>query len=235
MDLTLLAHIVAGAVSLVAGFVALFAAKGAPLHRRAGRAFVVAMLAMTGLGTVLAAARGAAPAINIPAAVLTAYLVVTALATVRRPAAGARHLEVGGMVVALGVGLLTLGRGFEAVARGGSLDGMPAFPYFLFGVIGVLSGVGDLRMMRSAGLRGASRITRHLWRMSLALFVAAMSFFVGQSDEFPRALRIMPLLALPGLVVLVTMLVWLWRVRVRPSLRGTARGAAGDRAFGETI
>ena len=35
-----------------------------------------------------------------------------------------------------------------------------------------------------------------------------MSFFIGQADEFPEALRIMPLLALPVLAVLVTMLDW---------------------------
>jgi len=55
--------------------------------------------------------------------------------------------------------------------------------------------------------------------MSLALFIAAMSFFVGQSDEFPKEWRIMPLLVLPGLAVLVTMLWWLWRVRRKRAFR----------------
>lgn len=46
-----------------------------------------------------------------------------------------------------------------------------------------------------------------------------MSFFLGQSDVFPRSIRIMPLLAMPVLAVLVTMFYWLWRVRIRRSLR----------------
>jgi hypothetical protein len=59
--------------------------------------------------------------------------------------------------------------------------------------------------------------------MSFALFIAPMSFFFGQADVFPEALRIMPLLALPVLSVLVTMLYWVWRLRVKRRVRGLAR------------
>ena len=69
--------------------------------------------------------------------------------------------------------------------------------------------------MRARSLRGAPRIARHLWRMSTALFIAAMSFFFGQADVIPKPYRIMPLLAVPVFAVLVTMLYWVWRVRVR--------------------
>ena len=220
MGVTLLVHILAGSLGLIAGFVALYSAKGAPLHRKAGRVFVVVMLTMTFSGIVIAAVRGAAPALNIPAALLTAYLVVTGLTTVRPPASGGRWLSLGAMGLAFGVGLASLRFGFEAIANGGTRDGMPAFPFLMFAVIGVLAGVGDLRMLRSGPLRGAPRLARHLWRMSLALWIAAMSFFIGQADVIPKPYRIRPLLALPVLAVLVTMLVWVWRVRVRQSLRG---------------
>jgi len=218
----MVAHIFAGSVGMAAGFVALYSAKGAPLHRRAGMVFVYVMLAMTFTGTVLAAVRGAAPTINIPAAVLTAYLVVTGFTTVRPPASGGRALHVGGMLIALGVGIFALALGFVAVANGGTFQGMPAFPYFLFGFVGLLGGSSDVRMLRLGPPRGAVRITRHLWRMSFALWIAVMSFFFGQADELPKALRIPALLATPVLAVLVTMLYWLWRVRIRRSLRGLA-------------
>ena len=97
---------------------------------------------------------------------------------------------------------------------------MPAFPFFMFGIVGALAAAGDVRVMRSGALTGASRIARHLWRMSCALFVAALSFFIGQAQVFPKPVRILPLLAVPVLAVLVTMLYWLWRVRLRRSLRG---------------
>jgi len=218
--MTYLVHILAGVLGLVFGFIALYAAKGGTLHRKSGILFVYAMLTRCVGGLVMAAVRGVAPAINIPAALLTAYLVVTALVTVRPPAAGSRWLDLGAMLVTLAVGVISLKFGFEAIANGGMRNGMPAFPFFMFGLVGVLAGVGDLRMLRSGRPQGAPRIARHLWRMGFALFIAALSFFIGQAHVFPKPIRIRPLLALPVLAVLVTMLYWLWRVRIRRSLRG---------------
>ena len=93
MRLTLLLHIAAGGLALVFGYVALYARKGAPLHRRSGRLFVYAMLAMGAFGTLIAAVRGVAPATNIPAGVLTSYLVITSLITVRPPNVRIRWLD----------------------------------------------------------------------------------------------------------------------------------------------
>ena len=220
MRLTLLVHILAGSLALVAGFTALYAAKGARLHRKAGIVFVYAMLTMGLAGGAIAAVRGVAPALNIPAALLTACLVITALTTVRAPSAAFRRLDVAAMLVALAVGAASLTFAAEAIANGGTRKGMPAFPFVMFGVVGMLAGVGDLRVMRSGPLRGARRLARHLWRMSFALFIVALSFFIGQARVIPEPIRIRPLLALPVLAVLVTMLYWLWRVRVRRSTRG---------------
>jgi peptidoglycan/LPS O-acetylase OafA/YrhL len=124
------------------------------------------------------------------------------------------------MIAAFLVASTALAFGFQAVANGGTRNGLPAFPFFLFGIVGLLAGGGDLRMIRNGTLKGASRIARHLWRMSFALFIAALSFFIGQAKVIPKPIRIMPLLALPVVAVLVTMLYWLWRVRMRRSLRG---------------
>lgn len=221
MQTTLLIHIIAGALGLVSGYVALYATKGAPLHRRSGMVFVYAMLTMSGFGTILAIAHGAWAEVNVSASVLTAYLVITSLTTVRPPEKRtSRWLAPLLMVVALTVGLTCLAFGIEAVAGGGSRNGIPAFPFFLFGVVGTLAGLLDLRMMRKGALHGASRLARHLWRMSFALFIAAMSFFIGQAKVIPEPIRIMPLLAMPVLAVLVTMLYWLWRVRIRKTFRG---------------
>jgi hypothetical protein len=81
----------------------------------------------------------------------------------------------------------------------------------------LLAGIGDVRMIRSGLLRGAPRLARHLWRMCFALFIAAGSFFLGQAKVIPKPIRIIPLLAIPVVAVLVTMLYWLWRIRVRRS------------------
>ncbi|MEJ7759515.1 MAG: hypothetical protein WKF55_07955 [Gemmatimonadaceae bacterium] len=218
MRMTLALHIITGSLGLISGFVALYAAKGATLHRKAGMVFVYVMLTMSASGIVVAAIGGVAPRLNIPAALLTAYLVVTSLTTVRPLARGSRWLNLGAMVIALALGMANLMFGFQALARvGEAKDQIPAFPFFMFGVVALLGSAGDARMIRSGALRGPFRLARHLWRMSFALFIAAMSFFIGQAKVIPEPVRIFPLLAMPVLAVLVTMFYWLWRVRISRS------------------
>jgi uncharacterized membrane protein len=213
-------HILAGSLGLIAGFVALSVAKGATLHHRSGMAFVIAMLTTSCFGMLISTVRGVAPAINIPAGLLTAYLVITSLRTLRTPAPGSRWLDVGLMLVALVVCVVDSTFLLQALANGGQRKGMPAFPFVMFGLVGLLAMVGDVRMLRSGAFVGARRLARHLWRMCFALFIAALSFFIGQAKVIPEPIRILPLLALPVLTVLVAMFYWLWRVRVRRSLRG---------------
>ena len=228
MRVTLIVHIVAGSLGLIAGYTALYASKGASLHRRAGMVFVAAMLTMALAGLLIAVIRNVAPAINVPAASLTAYLVITSLTTLRPSSRGARPLHLAGMLVASTVGTVMFAFAYEAFANGGTRNGMPAFPFLMFGVVGLLGALGDFRVLRSGELRGGSRIARHLWRMTFALFIAALSFFIGQAQVIPEPIRIVPLLAMPVLAVLVTMLYWLWRVRVRRSLRGIIVVAASS-------
>jgi len=54
MRLDLVTHIVAGAIGIASGFVALAVAKGARAHRRSGTVFVYAMLTMAFLGGTMA-------------------------------------------------------------------------------------------------------------------------------------------------------------------------------------
>src|SRR4051812_36099152 len=99
-------HIGAAVLALVAGTVALAAAKGARLHRKSGMVFVYAMVTMCATAVVIAAVKG--QTINLIAAVLTGYLVVTSLRTVRRPSPGSRWMDIMLMLVALVLGLTTL-------------------------------------------------------------------------------------------------------------------------------
>jgi hypothetical protein len=223
MDMTLVVHITAGTLGLLSGYTALYAAKGANVHRKAGLLFVAAMLVMCAAGVVVAAGRDVATAINLPAGFLTAYLVVTALLTVRPRSAASQYIDVASMLVALAVGASSLFFAYQAVQNGGTRNGVPAFPFFLFGTVAMIAAIGDIRMLRTGVPRGAARIARHLWRMTFALWIAALSFFLGQAQVIPEPIRKPPLLALPVVAVFVTMLYWLWRVRVRRSLRGMVR------------
>ena len=55
------------------------------------------------------------------------------------------------------------------------------------------------------------------------MWVAAASFFWGPPNRVPEVIRIPALQAVAVLVPIVAMLYWLWRVRVRRSLRGIVR------------
>ena len=216
-------HIIAGGLGLLSGFVALFAAKGARLHRRSGMLFVYAMLTMALLGATIAASWRVAWEGNVPIGLLTAYLVATALTTVRPHPTRSHQLDLGLMLIALAICAALFTFGFMAMAAPkGTLHGFPSPPFFIFGSIALLALVGDVRLIRSGGvrvIRGTPRLVRHLWRMNTALLIAAFSFFIGQAKVVPKAIRIYPLLAVPPLVVFAAMMYWLWRVRSKRSSR----------------
>jgi uncharacterized membrane protein len=85
-------------------------------------------------------------------------------------------------------------------------------PFALLTIYLVITGVAAVRQ---AGVDRRIRARRHLWRMCLALSIAAIAFFSSPTRvPLPGALR-----ALPVLAVLLTMFYWLWRMRVRRSSR----------------
>jgi uncharacterized membrane protein len=204
-------HIIGGLVAIASGFVALSALKGARLHRKSGMIFVYAMLVMSASGAVMAMVRLNRG--NVMGGGLTFYMVTTALLATRRRVAGVEWTDLAAMLLGLAVGIAGLTFGFSALhSASGTLDRYPPTIYFVFGTIALLSVAGDIRMMLGPGLRGSRRIARHLWRMCFALFIATASFFLGQAKVIPKPIRIMPLLAMPVLLVLVLMLYWLARV-----------------------
>jgi hypothetical protein len=185
--------------------------------------FVYTLTTMAVLGATISIVWSAAPRLNAPVGLLTAYLVITGLTTVSPPSpAAARRLDLGLMLLALAVGLAFFTFGLVIVTKPG---GKPALfiVFAIFGSLALLGSIGDLRLIRAGGtqtIRGNRRLARHLWRMGTALLIAAFSFFLGQAKVIPKPIRIIPLLIIPPLVVLATMLYWLWRVRRKRTLRG---------------
>ncbi len=205
-------HIAGGAVAIAAGGVALYCLKGASLHRKSGMIFVYAMVLMTVSALIMATVAGVR--FSAAQAVLTFYLVVTALLTTRQRVPQFHWVNVGAMILALAVGIYDLVLGVEASRMPkGVIDGVPAAMIFIFGGFALLGAVGDLRMMLAREFQRNHRIARHLWRMGLALWVAVGSFFLGQAKVIPEPLRIVPLLALPVLLVFGATLYWFVRVR----------------------
>jgi len=92
-------------------------------------------------------------------------------------------------------------------------------------------------MIARGGVVGAARLTRHLLRMCLAMFMATASLFLGQPKVFPMALRHSGLLPVPVVLVVLALLyslirirVWPWVRRVRAARR--ARPAASTSTLG---
>lgn len=227
MPILLPIHIVSAGLGIISGTIALCLAKGQVLHRRVGLAFVYSMLGMSLSAAVIAVGKG--QVMNVIAGLLTAYLVVTALMTVRPASPRANRVHVALLALALVLGLTTVTFGFQALANGQKY-GLPAFPFFMFGAVGLLASAGDFRMIRAGGLKGAKRLSRHLWRMCWALFIAVASFFSIRA----RVARVLPapfttpaMRVLPVVLVVVAMLYWLWRVRRKKPLRATAFARPG--------
>lgn len=222
-------HIIAGLLALASGAVALYAAKGSPLHRKSGMAFVIAMLVMTSTAVVMAAFLRP-NRVNVIAGLLTFYLVCTALLTVRRPVEQMRGLVTGFMLLVLAGSAYAFTLGVEALnSPKGIVDQVPAPPIFMFAVVGLAGALLDARMLRAGSIQGAHRLARHLWRMSFAMWIATMSFFLGQAKFFPEPIRKSGMLAIPVVLVLVLLIYWLGRVLVMR--RRPVRDILGRRAM----
>ena len=210
----LLVHVVAGLAAIVAGYVALYATKGAPLHRRSGTVFVYAMLAMGLVGAAIAAYESKPGSVS--GGLMAAYMVTTALLTVRPPTVASRRVEAGAMLLALALGASGVTSALAATARGvRTRNGVPVAVSLVMAGIVLACGLADARVLRAGGLRGRPRLVRHLWRMCFATFIATGSFFLGQQRVIPKPLRIQPVLITLAVLPLVVMVYWLVRVRTR--------------------
>jgi hypothetical protein len=96
------------------------------------------------------------------------------------------------------------------------VNGVPFPMHFFMATVMLLAAAGDVRIMRFGVPHGAQRLTRHLWRMCFALFIAAGSFFSIRervARVFPEPFTTGPMRALPILLLFSAMLYWLWRLR----------------------
>jgi uncharacterized membrane protein len=208
-------HIIAGMIGITTGAAAMALRKGSRRHSLAGTVFAVSMMSMSGSAAYMASVDPMGKSINIMMGVLTFYLVATAWLTARRRRVQTGVVDWAALLVAVALALSLANFGFAAAAsESGSRDGSPAGVYFAFAAVASLAAVLDLRMLVRGGVSGAARLTRHLWRMSAALFIGVGSFFLGQQQFFPAAVRNTGVLAVPTLLVLAALGFFLLRVNV---------------------
>jgi hypothetical protein len=170
------------------------------------------MLIMGACGSTLAVMKHETS--NVFAGMLTIYMISTAWLTAHRRDGQTSLLDWGALVFALAisVSLLTLG---VLVAGGRAAQaGIPVGMYFFLGTIPLLCAAGDLRILVRGGISGTPRMARHLWRMCFGLFIATGSFFLGQQQVIPVAIRKQYLLVPLALFPLLLLIYWLVRVRL---------------------
>lgn len=207
-------HIAAGGIALIAGLTAMIARK-APggMHGRAGTWFFVAMLVMAASAAALTLWEP--DPLSLIAALLAAYLVTTARMAARgrsQPAALALAA-----LAALACAATDITFGVLALQSAeGAVAGFGPEPFFAFAALAALAAMLDLRILTGGDTPPRQRIARHLWRMCVAYFLAATSFFLGQQDDVFPFMEGSPMLAAPSLATLAFMVFWLARVGFSP-------------------
>jgi hypothetical protein len=196
-------HIAGGMVGILAGFAAVAARKGSPVHRAAGQAFTAGM-ALMGAGALILGVMIPQPG-NAWGGAIALYLTATAWLAGQKPSPGVLRGEriaayaAGGMI------------GLAALMAAVTLKGLGGYVP-LFGFLGFCLW-RDLRYRAAPG--PIPRLRRHLWRMSFLFFAATGSFFLGQQKTMPAEFRGSPVLWLLALFPLGVMAWHLWRTRSR--------------------
>ena len=214
MNAVMWLHIAGGAVALAAGTVAVSVRKGRGVHAAAGFGFVVAMLVLSVTASVLGPF--AEPAQSPVGGLVVCYFVATGWMAARRREGQPHVFEKIACAVVLAMAAAILWDGVQrAVAPPGQFPAPPpAAAVILLGALCLLAGLGDLRYLLRGALSQRQRISRHLWRMCFAFFIATGSFFLGQQDALPATVRGSALLFMPAFAPILVMLVALLRARL---------------------
>lgn len=207
-------HIVTGTLAVSSGLLGLFVSKGSVTHRMAGRVFTCAMILLGFTGIALA--QQVPMAISAVAGAVIIHLVITGSLAARAMPGAWQMIDTAAPIVSLAIGLSSLAFAWEAwEGVDGLKDGFTATPYGFFGALMLVVAALDLKHRLDADTTIVARRCRHIWRMSLALFIATGSLFTGSgATVFPAWLQASGLLSVPEPLILLTMIYWLIRLRL---------------------
>ncbi|MHB8913379.1 MAG: hypothetical protein ACYC42_12150, partial [Lysobacter sp.] len=147
--------------------------------------------------------------------IMVCYFVATAWMAAHRRSGTPGRFERIACASVLMIAAAIIAQGFKvALAPPGQFSGPPG-PGALFALGGIclLAGLLDMKFILRGKLSATQRISRHLWRVCFAFFIATGSFFLGQQDVLPQAVRGSPILFVLAFAPFALMLFWLVRVR----------------------
>lgn len=207
MNILLWVHIAGGILAILSGTVAAVARKGGPLHARAGTWFFASMLVLGVTAAILEPFRS--PPGSPIGGIIVCYFVATSWVTARRRDGTTGKFEILACLFILGAAAATVWGALTGDATTPAGRG----PLLVFAAVCLIAGLLDLNAILRAKLTPVQRISRHLWRMCVAFFIATGSFFLGQQDVMPEAVRGSPVLFVLAFAPLALMLFWLVRAR----------------------
>jgi hypothetical protein len=209
-------HIAAGIVALICGTAAVAARKGGRLHAYSGTCFFAAMLILGVTASTLEPYRS--PPGSPIGGIMVCYFVATSWVAARRRDGTTGRFEIIACAAALALAALMAWGGFTGATTPAGVG-----PVFALAGLCLLAGLLDLNAILRKKLTPVQRISRHLWRMCFAFFIATGSFFLGQQDVLPQAVRGSLILFFLAFAPFAVMAFWLVRVRVGKRFRGPAR------------
>jgi hypothetical protein len=212
MNSILWIHIAGGMIALATGAAAVAVRKGRGLHASVGVWFCASMLVLGVTASILSPFK--TPPESPMGGIMVVYFVATAWMTARRRDGAPGTFEKVACAIVLSIAVAAIGAGIKAALSQVAPSGPPSpGAVVALGSVCLLAGLGDLKFVVRGTLSTAQRLTRHLWRMCFALFIATGSFFLGQQDVMPQAVRGSPILIVLALAPFAVMLFWIVRLR----------------------
>jgi uncharacterized membrane protein len=219
-QLPVILHVLSGTVALFAGVIAMVSRKGGRRHEKAGTIFFVCMLVMGGFADYLAVTVPDIP--NLFVGSFTIYLVMTGWMAARLKNRQVGVPEKIALAAALCLFLPFAVLSFQLIAGLQTafkstvpFEGPVRIAIYIFTFSLAVAAAGDARLLLQHGITRRRRVGRHLWRMCLAVALAAGSAFTnGLPRLLPHALHIpLILLFLPQLCLFASLVFWVFRVR----------------------
>lgn len=216
-DLLGTVHFGVGCVAVLAGLAALLSRKGQVWHRASGTIFAIAMLVLALSGLWLSLARGILFTVFLSG--IAGHAVLTSWAAARRQAMLSIFLARWSGLVSGGLCLGAVAGGLLAASSPeGMLNDLPPEAFYLLAGVSFGLCVLDLFYARNTSPQRVSWLSRHLWRMGFAFFLATGIFFFGNNHVLPEVLRTPWVLSTPVLAVVIWTVFYALRTRFDPWL-----------------
>lgn len=195
-------HAGLGGIALLAGLIALSTTKGSPVHKKTGRAFFYTMLASALLAVLIACLPGHKSPFLFAIGIFSIYLLVGGFLSLRFKQKELNIVFdkiVSWTMIVAGVGMIT----YPLL-----LEGAINIVLMVFGMVGLIFAVRDLRFYQNQENLRKIWLRFHLVKMTSG-YIAAVTAFVVVNNVFPSFYGWF----IPGIIGTVFITYWVNKVK----------------------